>query len=103
MMTRRYLAIYRRGPGNLSGFVPDVPGCASIGHSMEEMRENLHDALEFHLEGLVLSGNRIPEPTLGLEDMCATGTAEWMVVRLRMGDRLGPRELVRPCPERPIH
>ncbi len=62
-MTRRYLVIYETGPTNLSGFAPDVPGCASTGHSLEEMRANLREALEFHLEGLALDGQPPPQPT----------------------------------------
>ena len=100
-MTRRYLAIYRRGPGNLSGIVPDVPGCGSVGHSMVEMRENLHDALETHLEGLMKKGEALPEPSMGLNDVVATGVAEWLVVRLRMGgDTRAALQVCRPCPGR---
>lgn len=49
-MTRRYLVIYESGPTNMSGFAPDVPGCVATGQSLEEMRRNLREALEFHLE-----------------------------------------------------
>ncbi len=100
-MTKRYLAIYRRGPGNLSGIVPDVPGCGSIGRSMVEMRENLHEALEIHLESLMKKGEALPEPSLGPDDVVATGTAEWLVVRLRIGgDTRSPFAMCRPCPGR---
>ena len=81
--------------------MPDVPGCGSIGHSMVEMRENLHDALEFYLEGLMRKGEPLPEPSVGLEDVAATGIAEWMVVRLRVGgDHRSPLQMCRPCPAR---
>lgn len=99
-MTRRYLAIYRRGPGNLSGVVPDVPGCGSIGHSMVEMRENLHDAVKTHLEELMKKGKPLPEPSMGLDDVVATGVAEWLVVRLRADDKRAELEICRPCPGR---
>lgn len=59
-MMRRYLVIYENGPTNMSGFAPDVPGCASTGHTIEEMRTNLRDALHFHLEGLALDGYPLP-------------------------------------------
>jgi predicted RNase H-like HicB family nuclease len=100
-VTKRYLAIYKRGPGNLSGIVPDVPGCGSIGHSMVEMRENLHDALEIHLDGLMRKGEPLPEPSMGLDDVVATGIAEWLVVRLRVGgDQRPALQICRPCPGR---
>ena len=47
-MTRRYLVIYENGPDNMSGFAPDVPGCASTGHSLDEMRDFIGcDSLAF--------------------------------------------------------
>jgi len=81
-MTRRYLVIYESGPGNLSGFAPDVPGCASTGHSLEEMRENLREALEFHLEGLALDGQGMPEAATRLVEVPEEGFAEWLDVKL---------------------
>jgi hypothetical protein len=68
---------------------------------MVEMRENLHDALEFHLEDLMLQGKPLPEPSMGLDDVVATGVAEWLVVRLRVGgDHRSQYQMCRPCPER---
>jgi len=85
-MTRRYLVIYESGPGNLSGFAPDVPGCASTGHSLEEMRENLREALVFHLEGLALDGQGMPEAATRLVEVQEEGFAEWLDVKLPMAE-----------------
>jgi len=81
-MTRRYLVVYENGPTNMSGFAPDVPGCASTGRSLEEMRINLREALEFHLEGLALDGAPIPSPTTHLVEVPEGGFAEWLDVTL---------------------
>lgn len=81
-MTRRYLVIYESGPDNLSGFAPDVPGCASTGSSIEEMRKNLRDALEFHLEGLLLDGQSIPAASTHMVEVPDQGFAEWLDVTL---------------------
>jgi len=81
-MTRRYLVIYESGPNNLSGFAPDVPGCASTGSSLEEMRKNLRDALEFHLEGLLLDGQPIPPAVTRMVEVPDQGFAEWLDVTL---------------------
>ena len=80
-MTQRYLVIYQQGPNHLSAYVPDVPGCASIGHSMEELRENIHDELEFHLERLALEGRSVQDPFMGMEDVPPGTHAEWMLVK----------------------
>jgi predicted RNase H-like HicB family nuclease len=81
-MTRRYLVIYESGPQNLSGFAPDVPGCASTGSSIEELRKNLREALEFHLEGLTLDGQPLPAAVTHTVEVPEQGSAEWLDVRL---------------------
>jgi predicted RNase H-like HicB family nuclease len=81
-MTRRYLVIYESGPTNMSGFAPDIPGCASTGHSLEEMRANLREALEFHLEGLTLDGQPLPQATTRMAEVPEDGFAEWLDIKL---------------------
>lgn len=81
-MTRRYLVIYESGSGNFSGFAPDVPGCASTGASIEELRSNLREALEFHLEGLAQDGDPIPAATTHVVEVPEQGSAEWLNVTL---------------------
>lgn len=81
-MTLRYLVIYESGPTNLSGFAPDMPGCASTGASLEEMRKNLREALEFHLEALLLDGEPIPLPATHMVEVPDQGFAEWLDVTL---------------------
>ena len=61
-MKRRYLVVYEVGSNNLSGFVPDVPGVISTGAALEEMRSNMREAVEFHLDGLRADADEIPEP-----------------------------------------
>ncbi len=85
-MIRRYLVMLENGPGksrvaNLSGFVPDVPGCRSSGKTLEELRANLHSLLELHFERLATSGQPMPEPIMGMDDVLAGWVGEWMVVK----------------------
>jgi predicted RNase H-like HicB family nuclease len=80
-MTQRYLVLYQIGPNHLSAYVPDVPGCASIGHSMEELRENIHDELEFYLERMALDGRSVQDPIMGMDDVPEGVHAEWMIVK----------------------
>ena len=46
-----------------SGHVPDLAGCAAAGESREETLQLLREAIEFHLEGMRLHGETIPQPT----------------------------------------
>src|SRR5271167_800413 len=59
---RKFLVVYEVGENNLSGFVPDVPGVISTAATLEQMRQAMREALEFHLEGLAADGDHIPEP-----------------------------------------
>ncbi len=97
---QRYLVLFEQGPGHLTGFVPDVPGCVAIGQSMVEVREKLHEALESYLTGLARKGKLLPEPSVGINDVLPGTVAESMVVRLRPGSQRRAWELVRPSPVR---
>ncbi len=43
--------------------VPDVLGCVTVGDTIEEAYENIHEALTFHLESMAEDGDEIPMPT----------------------------------------
>lgn len=60
---KRYLVVVERTDTGFSAYSPDLPGCITTGRSAEEVRENMQEAIEFHLEGLRLEGLPIPDPT----------------------------------------
>jgi predicted RNase H-like HicB family nuclease len=41
--------------------VPDLPGCFSAGDTLEDALTNTVEAIECHLEGLLLDGDEIPQ------------------------------------------
>ena len=55
--------IYERGPENWSAYSPNVPGGIATGKTREEVERKMRSALEYHIEGLRLHGDPIPEPT----------------------------------------
>ncbi len=59
----RYAIVIEKTEGNYSAYVPDLPGCVSTGRTLDEVRRNMRDAVEFHLDGLRADGEPIPEPT----------------------------------------
>lgn len=59
----KYAIIIEEGKHNYSAYVPDLPGCVSTGNSIEEVKQNIHDAIEFHIEGMKEDGQEIPKPT----------------------------------------
>jgi len=43
--------------------VPDLPGCVAVGETLDEARTLITEAIEFHIEGMLLHGESVPEPT----------------------------------------
>jgi predicted RNase H-like HicB family nuclease len=40
--------------------VPDLPGCYSAGDTIEDAIHNAHEAIECHIEGLLLDNESLP-------------------------------------------
>ncbi len=59
----RYLVVIENAGSNYSAYSPDLPGCVTTGATPEEVRRNMAEAIEFHLEGLTADGLPIPEPS----------------------------------------
>ena len=53
-----YLIILEKTATGFSAYSPDIPGCIATGSTRE-----MHDSIEFHLEGLKRLGNPIPVPS----------------------------------------
>ena len=59
----QYTVIYERGERNWSAYVPDLPGCVATAATREELERLVREAIEFHVEGMRLHGEAVPEPT----------------------------------------
>jgi predicted RNase H-like HicB family nuclease len=57
----RYLIILEETGTGFSAYSPDLPGCVATGATREEEHE-MQEAIEFHIEGLRLTGYPVPEP-----------------------------------------
>ena len=59
----RYPIVIHKDPDSDYGVtVPDLPGCFSGGQTMDEAIENAVEAIECHIEGLLVDGETIPRP-----------------------------------------
>lgn len=43
--------------------MPDLPGCFSAGSTMDEALQEVVEAIELHLEGMLIDGETIPTPS----------------------------------------
>jgi predicted RNase H-like HicB family nuclease len=63
----KYAVVIEKGPTGYGAYVPDLPGCVSVGQTREEAERRIREAIPFHLEGMRLNGDEIPEPTTTVE------------------------------------
>ena len=61
---KNYTVLFERGDRNWSAYVPDLPGCIATGKTREEIEQRIREAIAFHIEGMKLDGEAIPEPTI---------------------------------------
>jgi predicted RNase H-like HicB family nuclease len=59
----QYLVVIEKGPSSYGAYVPDLPGCIAVGETRAEVTRLIHDAIEFHVEGLLEDGKLVPPPT----------------------------------------
>lgn len=59
----RYGVVIEKADGNYSVYVPDLPGCAVVGRTLEQVEREIQEAIRFHIEGLREDGLAVPEPT----------------------------------------
>jgi predicted RNase H-like HicB family nuclease len=59
-MTREYLVVYEKAADNWSAFSPDVPGCGSVGDTLDDTRSHMREAMEIYLNEVAKAGEPIP-------------------------------------------
>src|SRR6184192_875046 len=60
----RYAMVIEWADGNWSAYVPDVPGCVTVGDTPEEVERNMREALALYVDGEPVE--QVPEPTTGV-------------------------------------
>ena len=50
---------------NFSAHIPALPGCVSVGDTMEEIKNNIYEAINFHLQGMQEDGDALPKSFAG--------------------------------------
>ena len=58
----KYLIIIEKGETSFGAYVPDLPGCVAVAKTEPEVMDLIHEAIEFHLDGLREEGSQIPFP-----------------------------------------
>lgn len=61
---KEYTVIYESGQRNWSAYVPDLPGCIATGKTRQQVKRLIREAIEFHIEGMIARGEKVPKPSV---------------------------------------
>jgi predicted RNase H-like HicB family nuclease len=59
----RYAIVIEKAEGNYSAYVPDLPGCVATAATVEAVKDEIREAIKFHIDGLKEDGLPIPPST----------------------------------------
>jgi predicted RNase H-like HicB family nuclease len=57
----RFLIVIEKADDNYSAYSPDLPGCIATGETREEAEQNMHEAIQLHIQGLHEDNIPIPK------------------------------------------
>ena len=59
----RFLIVIEKANKNYSAYSPDLDGCVATGKTKEDAEQNMYEAIQLHIEGMVEDGIPIPQST----------------------------------------
>ena len=60
----KYSIVVEKTDTGYSAYSPDIAGCIATGRTRQEVKKNIKEAIEFHLEGLTSENQKITEQPL---------------------------------------
>lgn len=61
-MKSKYLIVVEKTKTGYSAYSPDLPGCIATASTKQAVENRIREAIEFHVEGLSLEGQKAPKP-----------------------------------------
>ena len=72
----KYAVVFERSEDGYGAFVPDLPGCVTVGDTLAETESNIREAIAGHIAAMQHHGEVIPRPTT---------LAEYIEIPMAMG------------------
>jgi predicted RNase H-like HicB family nuclease len=63
----KYLVIYEKSETGWGAYAPDLPGLGVAAKTLDEAKELIREAIDFHLEGMREHGDKVPVPSAQTE------------------------------------
>lgn len=58
-----YAVVFERSEDGYGAYVPDLPGCVTVGDTLAETEVNIREAITGHIAVMKEYGDLIPQPT----------------------------------------
>lgn len=58
----RFLVVIEKTENNYAAYAPDLLGCIATGKTLEEVKRNMREALELHIQAMIERHLPIPQP-----------------------------------------
>jgi len=59
-MKKSVTIIVEKASDGFTAYVPELPGCVTFGNSLDEIKENIREAITLQLEGMIEDGEEVP-------------------------------------------
>ena len=66
---RKFAVVFEKSETGYGAWVPDLPGCVTVGDTLEETESNIREAMEGHLEVMREHGEPMPEPSSFVQEV----------------------------------
>ena len=57
----RFLVVIEKTNSNYSAYSPDLQGCVATGQTTQEVEQNMYEAIDMHVRGLIEDSLPVPE------------------------------------------
>jgi len=67
MMSMKYSVVIEKSADGYGAYVPDLPGCAAVGDTIEEAKSLIESAIQLHVRAMREDGEPVPQPSTVVE------------------------------------
>lgn len=78
-MKRAYLCLFAEEDGEFEVFIPDLPGCCTVGDDLQEARRMAKEVMTLWIEVTADRGDAVPKP----EMLTLAEAEEWLAELMR--------------------
>ena len=98
----KFLVFYEKAPGNYCAFVPNLPViCLSTGDTVEEIQQNIREAMDGHIEFMLSDGDEVVEPSVWYEELVVQQPEDSVASKFNVVFENSPTNYAAFCPDIP--